>query len=200
MAAFVALLVASACELSLGFAEAANSLGVYAFYSLVIGVILQIGSYAKSGETEPDELASPEKEPAAPFYLSWSRRKKVITAAILVTVVLGTGTAVIYPGTPHRALFEATYPKLSVALGYTSTLSEPDGSTVVAFGINARGGSLPYTFTARWPDNITQISSAGAFSRVFLSNQTILLNASVTVGSGDGQRATIQIGINPNGQ
>lgn len=58
------------------------------------------------------------------------------------------------------------------------------------------GGNLPYTLISTWPENFTQTGSAGAFSREFLSRQTCFLSAIVTVWSGGGQKATIQVDIN----
>jgi hypothetical protein len=52
---FMLLLIVSAVELSLGQPNAANSTAVYAFYSLVIGVALQITSYIKFGAKERKE-------------------------------------------------------------------------------------------------------------------------------------------------
>lgn len=50
--AFIALLIASAVLLSGGNSDSANGIAVYAFYALVIGVVLQIASYVKYGGKE----------------------------------------------------------------------------------------------------------------------------------------------------
>ena len=47
---FIALLISSAVLLSLGNSGGANSVAVYSFYALVVGVVLQIVSYVKYGE------------------------------------------------------------------------------------------------------------------------------------------------------
>jgi len=51
---FIALLALSAIYLSLGNAGTANNLSIYAFYSLVIGVVLQIASYLRYGEDKEE--------------------------------------------------------------------------------------------------------------------------------------------------
>lgn len=196
VAAFMALLAVSAAELSLGLADEANTAAVYGFYSLVVGVVLQIASYVKFGEGVSEEVAPPSEVHLPPVFARWSRRKKAITAGILVIVVLGAGVALAYPRSPLGEPFKPTYAKLTVRVGYTSAVRESSGSTVVAFGVNVLGGSLPYTFTTRWPDNINQTDSTGTFTRMFLSNQTVFLNANVTVKSADGQKETIQVSIN----
>lgn len=52
---FVVLLISSAVLLSLGSSGSANSIAVYAFYALVLGVVLQIASYLKYGEAGAKE-------------------------------------------------------------------------------------------------------------------------------------------------
>ncbi|MDG7008016.1 MAG: hypothetical protein JRN06_07205 [Nitrososphaerota archaeon] len=190
--AFMVLLVASAAELSEGLSDAANSTAVYAFYSLVIGVALQIASYVKYGEVEREEPI--RLEPQEQVVFQWSRRRKMAAAALIV-VVMVAGTAFIYPGS-HLTVFHQSYPKLSTTVSFANELHEPDGSTVVAFGVNVLGGESPYNFKASWPDNVIQTSTTGIFSRAFLSNQTVLVTANVSVTSADGQRSQIQVSVN----
>ncbi|RLF13321.1 MAG: hypothetical protein DRN06_08875 [Thermoprotei archaeon] len=48
--AFMALLIVAAACLSIGMEETANEVAVYAYYNLVLGVVLQLASYLKYGE------------------------------------------------------------------------------------------------------------------------------------------------------
>ena len=54
--AFILLLVVAAVFLSAGSTSLADTLGVYGFYALVAGVLLQIGSFLKYGGTDDDEV------------------------------------------------------------------------------------------------------------------------------------------------
>lgn len=191
--AFMLLLTASAVALSLGLSDAANSVGVYAFYALVVGVVLQIASYIKFGEgtpgeiSQPEEVNQPEKVQRKPVSFHWSRRRKVVAISVLAIIVLASVAVVYYP---------QTYPKLSVTVGFTRGLLEPDNSTVVGFGVAVSGGIPPYSFTASWPDKFSQISAVGLFSRTFSSNQTIPQTVNVSVTSADRQSAEVTINLN----
>jgi len=81
-------------------------------------------------------------------------------------------------------------------VSFSTELHEPDNSTIVAVSLSAFGGKLPYKFTAEWSDDLVQSSSAPAFPRTFLSNQTIPRTVNVTVTSSDGQSAGIVVSIN----
>ncbi|MGI0091934.1 MAG: hypothetical protein ACREBS_09510, partial [Nitrososphaerales archaeon] len=84
--AFIILLIASSILLTTGRAGSANSIGVYAFYALVLGVILQIASYIKYGEREEQKKLPPytlESTAAAPpGRRAWSQGKKRMLAVI----------------------------------------------------------------------------------------------------------------------
>ena len=196
--AFIGLLIVSAAELSAGYDNAANSVAVYAFYSLVIGVALQIASYVKYGEAEREEPVQPEPQQEVSFAFRWSRRRKIVAVSVIVVVVVA-GVAFLNPGSPV-AIIHQTYPRLSATVSFANELHEPGGSTIVAFGVSVLGGEQPYNITAKWPDNFLQTGATGTFSRTFLSNQTVLLAASVTVMSKDGQRSQLQVRVNSTSQ
>lgn len=47
---FILLLISAAFSLSIGFPDIADNIAVYAFYALVIGVVLQLASFLKYGQ------------------------------------------------------------------------------------------------------------------------------------------------------
>lgn len=190
------LLISSAVDLSFGLSGAANSIAVYAFYALVVGVALQVASYIKYGEGAPEEV-QPVEVKQEPVSSRWSGRRKVAAISVLVVVVLAVGVAVYYPQSPlGSTLPRQTYPKLTLAFGSFVELHEPDNSTNVVLAVGVSGGNPPYNFTASWSDGFVQSGAAGLFLRTFFSNQTIPQTINVSVTSADGQKAGLPIDIN----
>lgn len=100
--AFIILLVASATELSVGAAGAANGIAVYGFYALVVGIVLQIASYVKYGEAEsnPVEAGAPGPSVERPR-TGLSRRTREVAVAAVVLILLA-GVVLGYPALVHR--------------------------------------------------------------------------------------------------
>jgi len=192
---FMILLIVAAVYLSFGLSDFANSVAVYAFYSLVLGVALQIASYVKYGESPVEEqpVRQPATIPRGPP-LFGSRRRKVLALVITVSIVAG-GTVVA----PAISVFlHGPYPPLSGNVSPVSVLQEPDASRVVLFAVSASGGSLPYSFTALWSDGFNQTSTTGVFQRNFQANQAIPGSVSVVLSSADGQTVKLTTVIKSN--
>jgi len=178
------LLPLSAVELSLGFLDAANLVAVYAFYVLVLGVVLQIASYVKYGEGAPPLKVEPE-----PTAIRWGRRTKVAAVAVVAIVAPALGVGILYPQPPLGAMLpQKTYPELTIKVSAVDILHEPDNSTVVGVIMTASRGSMPYNYTARWSDGFVRTSPVGAFPRTLHSNQAILPTVTVIVTSSDRQK------------
>jgi hypothetical protein len=95
--AFIVLLVASATELSIGAADAANGIAAYGFYSLVAGIVLQISSFVKYGESSRASTGSGAPITAvAPPSRRLSRRTKLVAAAS-IGLILFAGVIFGYP-------------------------------------------------------------------------------------------------------
>jgi hypothetical protein len=79
-------------ELSAGGPSAATDLATYAFYFLVSGVALQLASYARYGESEPErgEPLETFRKPAR------GRPKRVLIAVTLVLIILVIGSSAAY--------------------------------------------------------------------------------------------------------
>ncbi|MDG6907951.1 MAG: hypothetical protein JRN20_19455 [Nitrososphaerota archaeon] len=191
--AFIALLIASAAFLSLGMTNAANSIAVYAFYSLVIGVVLQIASYVKYGEG--GEKKSSELSASLP-----KRRmnRKHIAAIVVVLIVLGAIAATLYyvPST-NPLTTHTTGGKFKVGLDFIQATPGPSGSEQVIFGINNTGGVQPYNFSAYWADGYNQTNNVGVFQRSFTYNQSVPSTVLVLVKSSDGEIANVTVSIPP---
>jgi hypothetical protein len=117
---FMLLLITSAIELSVGQADLANGVAVYAFYALVVGVALQISSYVKYGEGKPEpEPASPE--PVIKQPIKWPRARTLIATAIVVALVITSGAvAVVY------------YPRIAPPVTSVMTSSSTSVATVAS--------------------------------------------------------------------
>ena len=190
--AFMVLLLASAAESSMGSSAEADGVAVYAFYSLAIGVVLQIASYIRYGEARGEEQ---DYSLPPPGVFHWTRRR-ALAVGVVALVAVGAGAAVLYPRYSTSGVTSSqTYPRLTLSVGFVEAISEPDGSTVVSFGINAAGGSQPYNFTARWGDDFTQSVDTGVFLRTFAQSGSIPSSALVSVASSDGQVASIEVDV-----
>jgi hypothetical protein len=197
--AFTVLLIFSATQLSLGLTDPANNTAVYAFYVLVLGVVLQIASSVKYGEGKPKErrlaLVAPS-EPRKPI----TRRQKFAATGIVTLVLLGSGAVVAYYYPPIATVFpHLTCSSLSVRISFNTTFKEPNGSSVVSFGVGVICGELPYSFKAVWSDNLTQLGTLPVFTRTLSSNQTIPAYAVVTVTSSDGKTQELRVIIKDQG-
>jgi hypothetical protein len=61
--AFMLLLVSAAVLLLAGKSDEANATGIYAFYAIVLGVIIQVGSIVREGRKHP---RSSDNKPSGP--------------------------------------------------------------------------------------------------------------------------------------
>jgi len=81
------LLVLSAVDLGLGLVNYANILATYGFYSLVLGVVLQIGSYVIIGNKPyPDDQSS--TLPASDRF-ELSRKYKIMAVVAVISIMAG---------------------------------------------------------------------------------------------------------------
>jgi hypothetical protein len=193
--AFIVLLVASAGLLSAGRSGTANNVAVYAFYALVLGVVLQVASYVTFGESEPEESVSYTPPSWAPPR-SWRPGRRTLAVVIVAIVIVASFASVIYykPSTTSHTT-HTTIGHLSAGLNFIATTPGPNNSVQLTIGINETGGLAPYNFTAYWSDGVNQTNDVGVFIRTFLLNQSIPDSASVNVKSADGQVATVSVTI-----
>ena len=179
----------------MGYPDFANDIEVYAFYSLLLGVALQIVSYVKYGEEKPpiDEGPVPmetEKRFVSPLGL------KLAVVFVAVVILIGGvailqfsgATSNVLPTLPHHATF-------TVGQGSYNILKEPDGSSIVILTISAFGGAAPYNFTASWSDGLNQTNTIGVFQRPFAAGLTIPGFVTVSVRSSDSQIAKVNVTI-----
>jgi len=193
------LLIVAAVYLSFGLSEVANSIAVYAFYSLVFGVALQIASYVKYGESTVEEQSV--KQPAirprgVPLF--GTRKRKVLALLITTGVIASGATVALYNATSISVFLHGPYPPLSGNVGPVSVLQEPGGSRVVLVLVNVFGGSSPYSFSVMWSDGFGQTSTTGAFERNFPANQNIPGFVDILVSSTDGQTLKLTAAIRSN--
>ncbi len=187
------LLLISAGLLSFGYQDFANDVAIYAFYSLVLGVALQIASYVKYGETKETEKPGhmPVELPSIPAAIS---RRKLALGLVAVLLIVG-GIAVFLSYNPQLNPLKPHYAQLTATVVPSGPIKEPDGSTIILFSLNVMGGALPYTFTAQWSDGVNQTSSAGIFQRSFAAGQALPSFAIVTVTSSDSQVARVNVTV-----
>lgn len=219
--AFLVLLVVSTGQLSFGPPDTASGSAMYAFYALMLGVVLQAAAHLRyqGGEEELRNPASVDEQ-RRPM----SKRQKFAAIGVLVLILLGMGTAVVayyHPAISYKTttltivnmtsgtattLTQSTtqtftrswfqiYPPLTAKLNFRMVLKPTINTTIATFGVSASGGSTPYTFIAQWGDHISQVSASGVFTRTFLSNQTMPTSAEVTVASNDGQVVVVTVAI-----
>jgi hypothetical protein len=197
--AFILLLVASALELSLGSSDFANSLAVYAFYCLVIGVGLQVASYVRYGEGKGEPPVLKPRRTSIPRMRVPSKLRKMLIVAAAVWIL--AGTAFVYrtvePLPPTTTIHSTTSP-LSIRISFARSVNEPDGTVVAAFGVSVSGSTPPYTIDARWSDGLSQSNANGVFSRSFSANQSVIDTAEVVVLDSNGMNATLSVLIPPS--
>jgi hypothetical protein len=199
--AFIALLVASAVLLSYGRSSTANNIAVYAFYALVLGVVLQIASYVKFGESEEEEPSSYTPSSWAPPR-SWRPGRRTVAVVVVAIVIVASLVSVIYykPSTSSHTTStthttHTTIGPLVAGLDFIAPSLGPNNSVQITIGINETGGLHPYNFTAYWSDGVNQTNNVGVFIRSFFSNQSTPNSAKVVVTSSDGQSATVLVQI-----
>ncbi len=190
---FMALLVISAGLLSFGASDEANAVAVYAFYSLLVGVALQIASYVKYGE---GEIVPRQEAPLSEgTSFSWTR-PRIAALAVIGLLAVGSAVVVLYNETPAPPVtHQTTYAPLQIHTDFVRVLPEPDNVTQVVVGVSASGGNLNYSYAATWGDGFVQRGTLGLFVRVFQANQTIPSAVGVSVESTDGQTASLSVPI-----
>jgi hypothetical protein len=112
--AFIVMLVASATEFSAGSTAAANSIAVYAFYSLVVGVALQVASYLRYGEAGTESPRGVSPEPATVRMPTTMPLRTKVAAVAAVGLILLAAVVIGYPGLLRGG---------QTAVGTSSTLS-----------------------------------------------------------------------------
>ena len=159
MVAFIVLLVASATELSSGATDSANVIAVYGYYALVVGVALQIASYAKRGEAgaSSPQNEAPQTTPAPQS--KWLPRNTKLAAVAAVTLMLLAGVVVGFPMLSHPGAASGTSARTP-----SSGCLGPQGDGTVFISTNATvsieicgkvytvpagaGGGLTYSYHA----------------------------------------------------
>lgn len=197
--AFIALLITSAIFLSIGESSTANSVAVYAFYALVLGVILQIASYLKYGEDERRESVSSLPTTVSPPS-RWRVGKMTLALVLVVIVIIATTSGVVYlkPYQSQSTTTTSAQPKsgpFSIGVGFIKEIPEPNDAFQILVGLNQTGGIQPFGFTAYWSDGVNQSNTIGVFTRSFQSNQTIPSAIRITASSSDGQNASTMVTI-----
>ena len=197
--AFILLLTTSAIFLSIGESDTANSVAVYAFYSLVIGVVLQIASYVKYGEGEK-QLSESSLPRTVSHSTNWRLSKKSLAVALIVIIIIATTLGVLYLGAQQKQVTtgpttQAKIGQFSIGIGFIKELPELNDAFQILVGINQTGGIQPFNFTAYWSDGVDQSNSIGVFTRSFLSNQTIPSTIRIIANSSDGQSSSTMVTI-----
>jgi hypothetical protein len=123
--AFIAALILSAVELSLGFSDVANTVAVYAFYALVLGVALQIASYVKYGEGARVEKPEPTPKAAGAAH----RRLRIALAISVVAMLLVAGGAYYY--STQRPTHGSTSPLASTSALISTVTTTMTTSSVI---------------------------------------------------------------------
>lgn len=192
---FIILLLTSAIYLSFGDSSRANSVALYAFYALVLGVILQIVSFIKYGEgkeSQSEQLTAPITRPS--MRVRPGRKVLALLVIIVVLVAAGLGTLYYKPNKKtHTTL--TTNNDLVAGLNFISMQGGPNNSEVIVVGINETGGVYPFNYTAYWSDNFNQTNEVGVFVRSFHSQETIPDSLKVNVTSYDGQTFSVFVKI-----
>ncbi|MHB1868155.1 MAG: hypothetical protein ACYCPP_04335 [Nitrososphaerales archaeon] len=192
--AFIVLLIASAALLGAGRSSTANSIAVYAFYALVLGVVLQIASYIRYGESEPqEEPTSYIPSSTAPPRSFRPGKRTLAIVVVAIVLIAGIGSAIYYKPTITTTTHTTTHTigPLSAGVNFIVPRLGPNNSVQLTIGINETGGLAPYNFTAYWSDGVNQTNDVGVFIRSFFSNQSVPNTVKVIVQSADGQSATV---------
>jgi len=197
--AFIVLLIASAALLSAGRSSTANSIAVYAFYALVLGVVLQIASYTRYGESEQEETTSYIPSNIAPPRGFRPGKRTLAVVVVAIVLIAGIGSGIYYKPSTTITTHTTTHTigPLSAGVNFITTNPGPSNSVQLTIGINETGGVAPYNFTAYWSDGVNQTNDVGVFIRAILQNQSIPTSVRVVVNSADGQTAIVSVTI-PN--
>ena len=190
--AFIVLLITSAAFLSAGAQDLANSIAVYAFYALVLGVVLQIASYVKYGEGG----RKPTEQTGMPPKRRLQIKRRYLAIIVVFLIILGAVAATFYYfpsiGTSTTS---KTVGKLKVGVNFIQATPGPGGSEQVIFGINNTGGIQPFNFTAHWADGYNESNDVGVFQRSFTYNQSVPATVLVVVRSSNGEVANVTVNI-----
>ena len=200
--AFIVLLIASALLLSEGQTSSANSIAVYAFYALVLGVVLQIASYIKYGESGSKHEGASYTPPSAPLVRIRPGRRTLAVILVVIIVIAGGLGAYYYKQPSHQTgtttsttTTHTTIGLLSLGIDFVKELPLPNNGVQILVGVNQTGGLQPYNFTAYWSDGVNQSNDIGVFIRSFPANQSIPSNVKIVVESSNGQTATVLASI-----
>ena len=197
MVAFIVLLMTSAIFLSVGESNTANSVAVYAFYALVLGVILQIASYVRYGEGERQQSGRSLPATVSPPK-RWRVGKRTLVLVLVVMVIIATTSGVLYLKPSRSTTTTGTQSEsgpFSIGVGFIKEIPEPNDAFQILVGVNQTGGIQPFDFTAHWSDGVNQSNAIGVFTRSFQSNQTIPSAIRITANSSDGQSASTMVTI-----
>ncbi|MHB2036690.1 MAG: hypothetical protein ACYCPW_08120 [Nitrososphaerales archaeon] len=196
--AFIVLLIASAALLGAGRSSTANSIAVYAFYALVLGVVLQIASYIRYGESEQKEPTSYIPSSTAPPRSFRPGKRTLAVVVLIIVIAAGIGSAIYYVQLSNSHTSHTTTTStsriigpLSLGIGFIKELPLPQNGVQIILGVNQTGGIQPYNFSVYWSDGTNQSNDIGIFIRTFFSNQSIPGTAEIFVKSSDGQSATV---------
>ncbi|MDG7005470.1 MAG: hypothetical protein JRM86_00865 [Nitrososphaerota archaeon] len=143
---FMALLIGSAAELSAGASSISNEITIYAFYSLVLGVVLQIASYVKYGEGGANLKPAPEKKAAQKARVRPTRRilTAILVVALLVAASILAASGLIFPSTaPSGCRGARNSGTLFISSTQTVTIEVCGQSYVVKAGT---GGGMTYAY------------------------------------------------------
>jgi hypothetical protein len=186
--------------LSSGNSNSANNIAVYAFYALVLGVVLQIASYVKYGEKEGRE-PSQNVPSSAPVTARWRPGKRTLAIVVILIILVAAAAGSLYfaqlttttskPPTTSTTSTHTTIGPLTAGIGFVQELSLPNNGVEILVGVNQSGGLQPFNYTAYWSDNINQSNNVGVFIRSFSFNETVPSSLKIVVKSSDGQRMSI---------
>ena len=192
--AFMLLIVVSAIYLNFGFTQNSNFFAGLGFYSLILGVILQIASYLIFGNKKYEGFGTPQ----APVQFKFSRKYKIIAAVCVVGLVSFASIIAFFPSSigpiiPVITTNTESPGSFHANVFFAKVFSEPNNQTLVSFGINANGAPAPYTFKTTWADGLVQSNNFGTFSRTISNGQPIPTFATVTITSSNNQSISITV-------
>ena len=187
--AFIVLLIASAVSIGVGAQNLANAMALYAFYSLVLGVALQLASYLKYGE------AGRKKKTTLPSLPKLGMRKRTFAIVVVVLIIVASLSTALYFIPKINPVTTQTTGKLKVGVNFLHATPGPSGSEQVIFGINSTGGVQPLNFTARWGDGFNESNNVGVFQRSFAYNESVPSYVVVVAKSANGETASVTVNI-----
>jgi hypothetical protein len=205
---FILLVISSGIALSLGEPDTSNVLANFGFYSLGVGVILEIVSYAIYG-IKP--FVEPTNIPSFPTVAVFSHRLKLIAATVISILVVGAiyasysyhPTSTIPGNTPgsgpsfSQTTTQSTRTIFGASTFFTRVFPEPENQTLISFGILASGGVPPYLYSTVWSDGFVQSNNVGTFSRTIQQGEAVPTSATVTVTGANGKNVTVVVEVPP---